>query len=269
MGRPSQGSRTAIVTGAASGIGRGIAHRLGRDGWSLVLADLEVDGLATVARELADLGAPACTVVVGDQSDPKVAERTADAAVRDHGGLDGVVCNAGVGVTGMLDEIDAADWVRAFRVNVDTAFLLTRESLRVMKRAKRGGSIVFIASKSAFGPSAGFGAYSASKAAMVQLMRVAALEGGPHQIRVNAINPGAVFAGSRVWEQGVREARAAALGVNPQALESFYADRTALGRSVRPEDVAASVAFLLSADSALVTGGVINVDGGVAAAFPR
>ncbi len=261
--------RTAIVTGAASGIGRGVTHRLGRDGWSLVLADLDADRLAVVARELTEIGAPAPSVVVGDQSDPAIAEETVSAAFRDFGRLDGVVCNAGAGVTGRLDEIGLDDWHRAFRVNVDTAFLLTRESLRAMKDAGRGGSIVFMASKSAFGPSAGFAAYSASKAAMVQLMRVAALEGGPHNIRVNAINPGAVFVDSQLWGGGVREDRAMALGIKPDALEAFYADRTALGRSVTPADVAASVAFLLSDDSALITGGVLNVDGGIAAVFPR
>jgi NAD(P)-dependent dehydrogenase (short-subunit alcohol dehydrogenase family) len=265
----TQESRAAIVTGAASGIGRGIAHRLGRDGWSLMLADLDGERLAAVVRELTAAGAPAPSVVVGDQSDPVIVAETVDAALGDFGRLDGVVCNAGAGVTGMLEEIEFDQWRGAFRANVDTTFLLTRESLRVMREAGRGGSIVFMASKSAFGPNAGFGAYSASKAAMVQLMRVAALEGGPHGIRANAINPGAVFADSRLWGGGVREGRAAALGVEPDALEAFYADRTVLGRSVTPEDVAASVAFLLSEDSALVTGGVINVDGGIAAVFPR
>lgn len=241
---------------------------MARDGWSLVLADLDADRLAAVAREAAALGCRASSVV-GDQSEPVIAAQTVEAALRDFGSLDGVVCNVGVGVTGMLDEIDVDEWRRTFRVNVESAFLLTRESFKVMKNSQRGGSIVFVASKSAFGPTAGFGAYSASKAAMVQLMRVAAIEGGPHSIRVNGVNPGAVFADSQLWGGGVREGRAAAFGIDPDSLEAFYADRTALRRSVTPDDVAASVAFLLSEESALVTGGVINVDGGIPAVFPR
>jgi NAD(P)-dependent dehydrogenase (short-subunit alcohol dehydrogenase family) len=104
---------------------------------------------------------------------------------------------------------------------------------------------------------------------MIQLMRIAALEGGSAQIRANALNPDAVFDNSKLWEGGVREQRAEQHGVAPEKLEDFYASRNILKAHVRGIDVARSAAFLLSDDSSRTTGSVIAVDGGVANAFPR
>jgi len=261
--------RIVIVTGAAAGIGRGIALELGSRGCSLVLADLDAAGLDEVATSLVAAGAPEPVVVAGDQSDSTVTSSTVHRAVRHFGGLDGVVLNAGIGVSGTLTELTDEQWNSALAVNLTSAFLLTRESMRVMQEQGLGGSLVFIASKNAFGPGAGFGAYSVSKAGMVQLMRIAALEGGKHQIRSNAINPDAVFDNSKLWEGGLREERAAAHGIAPEELEDFYASRNLLGRHVTTKDVAQSAAFLLSDRSSRTTGSVLTVDGGVAGAFPR
>ena len=261
--------RIVIVTGAASGIGRGIALELGARGCSLVLADLDAGGLDEVAGSLVSAGAPEPVVVAGDQSDSVVTSATVHRAVRHFGGLDGVVLNAGVGVSGTLTELTDEQWNTALQVNLTSAFFLTRESMRVMQEQGLGGSLVFVASKNAFGPGAGFGAYSVSKAGMIQLMRIAALEGGKHQIRSNAINPDAVFDNSKLWEGGLREERAAAHGIAPEELEDFYASRNLLGRHVTTADVAESAAFLLSDRSSRTTGSVLTVDGGVANAFPR
>ncbi|TEX52270.1 MAG: hypothetical protein B7C55_01145 [Actinomycetales bacterium mxb001] len=258
----------AVVTGAASGIGRGVALELARLGASLVLADLDGAGLEASATDVAQVG-PAPEVVVGDQSDEDVVRATVRAAVRAYGGLDGIVVNAGIGVTGTLEELTLEQWERAQRINLTSGFLLTREALKVLREQDRGGSLVYVASKNAFGPGAGFGAYSVSKAGMVQLMRIAALEGGPIGVRANAVNPDAVFDNSRLWDDGLREERAAAHGIRPDELEDFYAARNILKRRVTTADVAASVAFLLSDASSRTTGAVIPVDGGVAGAFPR
>jgi NAD(P)-dependent dehydrogenase (short-subunit alcohol dehydrogenase family) len=190
-------------------------------------------------------------------------------AVREFGGLDGVVPNAGIGVTGTVTELTLDQWNAALRINLSSAFLLTRESMKALQTQGIGGSLVYVASKNAFGPGAGFGAYSVSKAGMVHLMRIAALEGGRHGIRANAVNPDAVFDNSRLWDDGLREERAAAHGIKPEELEDFYASRNILHRQVTTSDVAASVAFLLSDQSSRTTGTVLAVDGGVAAAFPR
>ena len=266
---PAFTGRIYIVTGAASGIGRGVAEYLGREGASLVLADLDGDVLADVVTTMnaSDSGTP--VAVVGDQSDPDVVRATVAAAVDSFGGIDGAVINAGIGVTGLLDDLTDEQWQTSLRVNLTSGFLLTREIMRAMKEQGTGGSLVYVASKNAFGPGAGFGAYSVAKAGMVQLMRIAALEGGAHGIRSNAVNPDAVFDNSRLWDGGLREERAAAHGIAPEELEDFYASRNILHRHVTTIDVAQSVAFLLSDQSSRTTGAVIPVDGGVAGAFPR
>lgn len=259
----------SVVTGAASGIGRGVALALGREGSSVVLADLNPDGLGEVVEAIEALGGPTPVTVQGDQGDAGVVRETVGRAIRDFGGLDGVVLNAGIAVTGTLDVLSLDQWETALRVNLTSALLLTQESMRAFTEQGIGGSLVYIASKNAFSPGAGFGAYSVSKAGMLQLMRIAALEGGALGIRANAINPDAVFDHSRLWDGGIREERAAAHGIDPSQLEAFYAKRNMLRRQVTTADVAAAALYLMTDESACTTGAVIPVDGGVAAAFPR
>ncbi len=266
--RPFAGT-VHIVTGAASGIGRTIALELARAGASVVAGDLDGDLLEGLAAEALAAGAPELAWVAGDQSREDVVLETVRTAVRRFGGIDGVVVNAGIGVASPLEELELARWARGLDVNLTSAFLLTKEALRRMRRQGIGGSIVYVASKNAFAPGAGFGGYSVSKAGMLQLMRIAALEGGPAGIRANAVNPDAVFDNSRLWAVGLREQRAAEHGIRPEELEDFYARRNLLHRHVTTQDVAGAVLFLLSEASSRTTGCVVPVDGGVAAAFPR
>ena len=133
-----------------------------------------------------------------------------------------------------------------------------------------GGSLVYVASKNAFAPGAGFGPYSVAKAGLVQLAKVAALEGGAAGIRANVVNPDAIFAGSRLWSDELRaRARRGARRRASTSSRRFYAKRSLLGRPVTAEDVAEAVAFLVSDRSRATTGCTITVDGGVPAAFPR
>ena len=261
--------RVVAVTGAGSGIGRGIAMHLAANGASLVLADLDMDSLEGVGAEITGAGGAEPRLVGGDQSDPLVVSSTIQCAIDSFGGIDGIVPNAGIGVPGNLDDLTLEQWELGLRVNLTSAFLLTQEAIRAFKIQGIGGAIAYVASKNAFGPGAGFGAYSASKAGMIQLMRIAAIEGGKFGIRANAVNPDAVFDNSKLWEGGVREERAAAHGIAPDELEDFYAARNLLNRRVTTVDVASSVAFLLSEKASRTTGCVITVDGGVSAAFPR
>ena len=261
--------RVVAVTGAGSGIGRGIAMHLAANGASLVLADLDMESLEGVGAEITGAGGPEPRLVGGDQSDPLVVSSTVQCAIDSFGGIDAIVPNAGVGVPGNLDDLTLQQWELGLRVNLTSAFLLTQEAIRAFKIQGIGGAIAYVASKNAFGPGAGFGAYSASKAGMIQLMRIAAIEGGKFGIRANAVNPDAVFDNSKLWEGGLREERAAAHGIAPEELEDFYAARNLLNRRVTTADVASSVAFLLSEKASRTTGCVITVDGGVSAAFPR
>ena len=262
-------ARVFIVTGAASGIGLGVSRHLASLGSCLVLADLNQERLESVRAELENDFGIDVVAVPGDQSNPDVVSATVLAAVNAFGGLDGIVANAGIAVTDSLADLDFGRWKKALEVNLDSAFLLTQGAIRLMENQATGGSLVFNASKNAFAPGAGFGAYSVTKAGMVQLMRIAAIESGPSGIRSNAVNPDAVFDNSELWSDGIREERAASHGVNPENLEDFYASRNLLKRHVRSEDVARAIEFLLSDDSSRTTGSVIPVDGGVVGGFPR
>ena len=169
-----------------------------------------------------------------------------------------MVMNAGIGVTGSLAELTDEKWRAALDINLTSAFALTRESMRALPVQGIGGSLVFVASKNSFSPGADFGAYSVSKAGMVQLMRIAALEGGSG-IRSNAVNPDA---GSTILACGTAVCEKSGRPWNPRT-NWKTTSRNILKRRVTTADVAASVGF--SSDrSSRTTGSVMTVDGGVA-----
>ena len=132
-----------------------------------------------------------------------------------------------------------------------------------------GGSLVFVGSKNALVAGANAAANSSAKAASLHLARCLAEEGGEHGIRVNTVNPDAVLAGSSIWSSEWRAERASAYGVEEDELQAFYRGRSKLGVNVYPEDVAEAIAFFAGPRSAKSTGNVVNVDGGVTAAYPR
>jgi NAD(P)-dependent dehydrogenase (short-subunit alcohol dehydrogenase family) len=161
------------------------------------------------------------------------------------------------------------DWQRSFDVNATGHFLVGRAAIRVLRDQGLGGSLIFIASKNVLAPGKDFGAYSAAKAAECQLARILALEAGEHGVRVNIVNPDAVFQESGLWSSKVREERARAHGIGVDELEDFYRRRNLLQTRVLPEDVAEAVLWLASDRSAKTTGCIITTDGGVREAFPR
>ena len=261
----------ALITGAASGIGRSIAQRLAEDGAVVAVTDLDGDGAAAAAAEIREStgqsrAALGLAMDVTDEASVVAATTTVAAA---YGGLDILVSNAGMAVVSRLDDLSLAEWQRSLAVNATGHFLAAREAVRLMRRQGRGGCVIFISSKNAFAPGREFGAYAAGKAAETQLAKVLATENGSAGIRVNMINPDAVFRGSKLWSEEVRSSRASAHGVMPEDLEAFYAQRNLLGAPIFPEDVADATAFLASDQAAKITGCTITVDGGVAEAFPR
>jgi rhamnulose-1-phosphate aldolase/alcohol dehydrogenase len=262
--------RIALVTGAAGGIGRAVARRLAREGAHVVVADLDGAGAARVADEMAREGGPARPLAVQmDVASEASVEAGVAAVVEAYGGLDVVVSNAGIAHSAPIDRLALADWERSFAVNATGHFLVTRAALRVMKAQGLGGSLVYVATKNVMAPGKDFAAYSAAKAAEAQLAKVAALEGGPHGIRANIVNPDAVFRDSGLWSAEVRQERARAQGIRPDQVEEFYRQRNLLGAAVLPEDVAEAVLFFASDRSAKTTGCTLTVDGGVRDAFPR
>lgn len=260
--------RVYIVTGAASGIGRDVARHLAGLGASLALGDLNGDGLERTADELAPLaGRP--VAVAGDLTNEATVDHLVSATVRRFGGVDGAVLNAGIALPGQIRSLSVDDWRRSLDVNATSHFLLAKRLLPVLEAQGIGGSLVFIGSKNMFSPGAGFGAYSASKAALAQLARVVAIEAGPFGVRSNIVNPDNVFAGSALWSPELRAQRAAVYGIKPEELEAYYTQRNLMKVPITGEDIAKGVAFLLSDDAMRTTACVLTIDGGVPGVFPR
>ncbi|PKB68300.1 MAG: hypothetical protein BZY82_01155 [SAR202 cluster bacterium Io17-Chloro-G3] len=262
--------RVALITGAARGIGLSVARRFASEGAHLVLTDVDIQGVEALAAQLnEEYGAGRCIAVCHDVSSEESTEAAFSAAVDAYGGLDILVSNAGIALTGALDQLELADWERSFKVNATGHFLAARQAVRLMREQGCGGSIVFVATKNVLAPGKEFGAYSAAKSAEVQLARVLAMENGAHGIRCNIINPDAVFQNSGLWSHQLRQERAQAHGIQESQLEEFYQRRNLLQVKVTPSDVASAVLFFASDRSAKTTGCILTVDGGVPEAFPR
>ncbi len=262
--------RVALVTGAAGGIGGACARRLLAGGAAVVLADVDEAALAAahapLAEEFGSDAVHACALDV--TSEASVASGFASAALA-FGGVDVVVCSAGLASSAPIEETSLELWRKNLDVLATGYFLVAREAFRLWKPQALGGSLVFIGSKNALAASPNAAAYNTAKSAELALARSLALEGGPHGIRVNSVNPDAVLRGSRIWDSDWRRARAETYGIAESELEEHYRKRSLLGRSVLPEDVAEAVAFFASDRSAKSTGNVLNVDAGSAPAFPR
>ena len=262
--------RIAVVTGAASGIGRATARLFAQLGAHVVLADRNEQGAHEVADELVALhGLRRALALAVDVTNEASVERMLAETVHAYGGLDILVASAGLATSASLTETSLEDWELNFAVLARGYFLAARETFRVLIEQGSGGSLVFVGSKNALVAGANAAAYSSAKAASLHLARCLAEEGGPHGIRVNTVNPDAVIQDSGIWSSDWRAERASTYGVTEDDLQSFYSGRTKLGVSVYPEDVAEAIAFLAGPRSAKSTGNVINVDGGVTAAYPR
>jgi rhamnulose-1-phosphate aldolase/alcohol dehydrogenase len=260
-------TRIALVTGAGSGIGRAVAHRLAGEGACVVVADRDGDSAAAVAAELGstDVAVPV-TVDVTDED--QVAAAFAAAALA-FGGVDLVVNNAGLSISKPLAETTLADWDLQHDVMARGSFLVSRQAARVMREQGLGGDIVYISSKNSVFAGPNNVAYGAAKADQAHQVRLLAAELGGDGIRVNGINPDGVVRGSGIFAGGWGAQRAAVYGVEESELGKFYAQRTLLKREVLPEHVADAVFALTGGDLALTTGLHVPVDAGVAAAFLR
>ncbi|MGW6731104.1 bifunctional aldolase/short-chain dehydrogenase [Streptomyces sp. NPDC055013] len=260
-------TRVAFVTGAGSGIGKAIAHRLVAEGACVVVADLHAENAQAVAEEL---GGPdkAVAVAVDVTSEEQIADAF-KAAVLAFGGVDLVVNNAGISISKPLLETSAKDWDLQHDIMARGSFLVSREAARVMIAQGLGGDIVYIASKNAVFAGPNNIAYSATKADQAHQVRLLAAELGEYGIRVNGVNPDGVVRGSGIFAGGWGAQRAAVYGVEEDKLGEFYAQRTILKREVLPEHVANAVLALTGGDLTHTTGLHVPVDAGVAAAFLR
>jgi len=252
---PGATARTALITGAGAGIGRAIALRLARDGWAVAVNDVEPGRAAQVTREV-DAAGGRGVAVVADIGDREAARRMVADALAALGVLDLLVNNAGLCRLGAIAEYAEADWHTTFRVNVDGVFFCCQAVLPHML-ARGRGNIVNLASWSGKAGAPFFGAYCASKFAVIGLTQSLAKEVAGQGIRVNAVCPG-IVAGTDMRAKVDAESRA--LG------RPTSTDRVGwipLGRLGEAEDVAGVVAFLVSDDARYMTGQAINVTGGL------
>jgi rhamnulose-1-phosphate aldolase/alcohol dehydrogenase len=260
-------TRIAFVTGAGSGIGKAIAHRLAAEGACVVVADLNLDNARAVADEL---GGPDTAVAVRvDVSDEDAVADALAEGVLAFGGVDLVVNNAGLSLSKPLLETTVKDWDLQHDVMAKGSFLVSREAARTMIAQNLGGDIVYISSKNSIFAGPNNIAYSATKADQAHQVRLLAAELGGHGIRVNGINPDGVVRGSGIFAGGWGAKRAEVYGVKEDELGAYYAKRTLLGREVLPEHVADAVFALTGGDLSQTTGLHVPVDSGVAAAFLR
>ncbi|MEY4672794.1 MAG: hypothetical protein RL148_578 [Planctomycetota bacterium] len=266
---PLQGM-VALVTGAAGAIGCGIAEVLLEQGACVVATDIDGPRLQSVVDRLRDHRANLHTVVADVASLPGV-ETVFREAVLAFGGVDVVVPNAGIARTGTIEQLDPAAFAQVQQVNVQGTMLVLQQAARVFRAQGTGGAVVVQASKNTFAPGAGFGAYSASKAAALQLGRIAAIEFAPLGVRVNMVNADAVFGDdgvpSQLWAE-VGPERMRARGLDPEGLREHYRQRSLLKIAVTPRHVGEAVAFFVQGRTP-TTGAVLPVDGGLPEAFPR
>jgi len=259
--------RIALITGAASGIGKAIAARLAADGACVVIADLDADRSRDAAAEIGN--ADVAVGVQADVTDAAAVRAAVDATLLAFGGIDLVVNNAGLSISKPLFETTEEDWDLQHDVMAKGSFLVAQAAAKAMIDQHLASDIVYIASKNALFAGPNNVAYSATKADQAHQVRLLAAELGEHGIRVNGVNPDGVVRGSGIFAGGWGAERAALYGVPEDELGAFYARRTLLKREVLPEHVANAVAALCSEEFSHTTGLLVPVDAGVSAAFLR
>lgn len=260
-------TRIALVTGAASGIGKAIAHRLAAEGACVVVVDLDLEKAQAAAEEIGN--SDVAIGVKADVTNEGEVIASVKAAVLAFGGLDLVVNNAGLVLARSLFDTTEADWDLQHNVMSKGSFFVSKAAGQVLVDQKLGGDIIYISSKNSVFAGPENLAYSATKADQAHQVRLLAAELGAHGVKVNGINPDGVVRGSGMFAGGWGAKRAATYGVPEEELGLYYAQRTLLKREVLPENVANAVFVLCSSDLSHTTGLHIPVDAGVAAAFLR
>jgi len=264
-------NKVALITGAAGAIGYGICVGLLEKGCHLAVSDLAGEKLDSLVDDLKQTWAGRVMGVAIDVTDKACVTEGFESVIRMWGGVDIVVINAGIAMVSQLKEMDLEAFRKLEKVNVEGALLTLSETGRHFITQGTGGDIIIISSKNVPSPGAGFGAYSATKAACHQLGRIASLELAEYGVRVNMVAPDAVFSEGKyksgLWEE-IGPGRMRARGLDEKELQAYYRDRNLLKISVTGRHVANAVLFFATRQTP-TTGATIPVDGGLPDATPR
>jgi len=246
--------KVAVVTGAASGLGKGIAVGLTAAGCKTVFTDIDEEN----GKNETPLAHHKKMDVTNEQN---VAE-CLNSIYKEFGRLDIVVNAAGIAPPHNLLDFPVDLFRKTLEVNLTGYFLVTREAVRIMVKQKKGGNIIIITSKSGLEASKANTAYNATKAGEINMARGWAIELGEHNIRVNCIAPGNVFEGSKIWNPEYIKTCAQKKGIKPEEVIPHYTSLTALGKEIKQQDVADAVIFLCSDYASKITGQTLVVDAG-------
>jgi rhamnulose-1-phosphate aldolase/alcohol dehydrogenase len=266
----SLSGRIALITGSAGGIGKAIAKKFADEGACIILSDNNGERLEQAKAEFKNhYGTDVFIGELLDVTDVTTIDKAFQAAALAFGGVDIIVNNAGLSISKPIEEHTEKDWDLLYYILVKGQFFVTQKGVEIMRKQRLGGDVLNIVSKNALVSGPNNAAYGAAKAAQLHLSRLNAAELGNDKIRVNVVNPDAVISGSNIWSNGWADGRAKAYGIAVEELPAYYAKRTLLNETILPEDIANACFAFVSGLLNKSTGNVLNVDGGVAAAFVR
>jgi NAD(P)-dependent dehydrogenase (short-subunit alcohol dehydrogenase family) len=264
-------NKVSLVTGAAGAIGYGICRGLLEAGCYVAATDLSGGKLDDLTADLKETAGEHVIGAALDVTDKASVTEGFDEVVKTWGGIDIVVVNAGIAMVSPLKEMDLDSFRKLEKVNVEGAMLTLSEAAHHFILQGTGGDIIIISSKNVPSPGAGFGAYSATKAACHQLGRIASIELAQHGVRVNMVSPDAVFSEGKyksgLWQE-IGPGRMKARGLDEKELEEYYRNRNLLKIKVTGRHVANAVLFFATRQTP-TTGATIPVDGGLPDATPR
>jgi rhamnulose-1-phosphate aldolase/alcohol dehydrogenase len=262
--------KIALITGSAGGIGKGIAEKFLQEGACVVLSDINQERLdQALAVYEKKYGKDNVFGLQLDVTDSDSIAKASQAIALQFGGIDIVVNNAGISISKSFEDHNDPDWAKLNDLLVMGQFRISKLGVALMKQQGLGGDIVNIVSKNALVAGPKNVAYGTAKAAQLHMSRLMAAELAADKIRVNVVNPDAVIENSNIWEGGWAENRAKAYGIEVADLPQYYANRTLLKESVKVSDIADATFAFVGGLLHKSTGNMLNVDGGLAAAFPR
>ncbi|MCW3108123.1 MAG: bifunctional aldolase/short-chain dehydrogenase [Segetibacter sp.] len=262
--------RIALVTGSAGGIGKAIAKKFAAEGACVIINDINAERMESAMAEFnKQFGRDTAAATLLDVTKEDTIEKAFDEAALAFGGVDIIVNNAGISTSKALLDHTIADWDKLYDILVKGQFLVSKAGVKVLRKQALGGDIINIVSKNSVVAGPNNAGYGSAKAAQAHLSRLLAAELGPDKVRVNTVNPDAVIADSNIWAGGWAEGRAKAYGITIEELPAYYAKRTLMNESILPDDIANACFVFVSGLLNKSTGNVLNVDGGVAAAFMR